>query len=295
VARQRLLIAAITLLAGGCRSLPTPSVAVPFESPKNQIVLEARINGRGPYSMLLDTLVSPSVIDLRTATEIGLPVDISRSGEAEGVGSETARIHASTIQSLEIGGVKFGDVEALAFDMTGLSERIGRPLHGVLGHSFLRNKVVTIDYPARRVFINPGKRSRAAERLEVPFVIGADDLLIVPAQFQVNGVEVPVSIDTGSSLTLSLYGPAVERLRLETPGQDASTSITGARGDAVLRKTTVKSIGIGPFTMTDAEITISDRRDYGEGREGNAGNGFLQNFVVTFDYPRRVMILEKPE
>ena len=40
-------------------------------------------------------------------------------------------------------------------------------------------------------------------------------------------------------------------------------------------------------------MCLSNRTDYGQGREGNAGNGFLQNFIVTFDYPRRRMILEK--
>ena len=41
---------------------------VPFTLVKNQIVVQTSVNGKGPYSFIVDTGVTPSVID-RAAAE----------------------------------------------------------------------------------------------------------------------------------------------------------------------------------------------------------------------------------
>ena len=46
------------------RSAP---IEVPFELVANQIIVQVKIGGRGPYSMLLDTDTDPSAIELATA------------------------------------------------------------------------------------------------------------------------------------------------------------------------------------------------------------------------------------
>src|SRR5262249_55308697 len=137
-----------------CASAPRPGVVVPFEFVKQQVVLTARAGGSGPFRLLLDTAVDPSVIDLAVARSIGAPLAAGPGGEVQGVGSGRTRARASAIPDLELGGVPFGTVEALANDMSRLSARLGLPLHGVLGYSFLRSRVVTIDYPARVVYVD---------------------------------------------------------------------------------------------------------------------------------------------
>ena len=44
------------------------AVEVPFEFAHNQIVIQVKIAGKGPYAMLLDTNTDPSAIDVATAT-----------------------------------------------------------------------------------------------------------------------------------------------------------------------------------------------------------------------------------
>ena len=39
------------------------------------------------------------------------------------------------------------DIAAATVDLSKLSERIGKPIHGVLGYSFLKDRIVQIDYP----------------------------------------------------------------------------------------------------------------------------------------------------
>ncbi|HYT48876.1 MAG TPA: aspartyl protease family protein, partial [Pyrinomonadaceae bacterium] len=47
-------------------------VEVPFEFLHNQIVVQVKVNGKGPYNMLFDTDTDPSAIDLAVARELGL-------------------------------------------------------------------------------------------------------------------------------------------------------------------------------------------------------------------------------
>ena len=117
---------------------------------------------------------------------------------------------------------------------------------------------------------------------------GASDLTpVVPVT--INGREVPVVLDTGSSLTLGIYLDAVDELGLAT-ARDAATprTLTGARG-------TVRSVcGNGRFAclgtvrLERVPTVFLPRQTSDPTRAlGNLGNGFLQHTILTLDYPHR--------
>jgi hypothetical protein len=56
------------------RSRPSKS---PFEFVHNQIVVQVKIAGKGPFNMLVDTNTDPSAIDEKTARELGLSIGSS--------------------------------------------------------------------------------------------------------------------------------------------------------------------------------------------------------------------------
>src|SRR5437660_5281130 len=84
-----LLLSSVAEL-GYAQSRSAP-IEVPFEFVGNQIVVQVKIAGKGPYSMLLDTDTDPSAIDLATAHELGLRLD-SRSLTASGGGTEAGLV-----------------------------------------------------------------------------------------------------------------------------------------------------------------------------------------------------------
>ena len=47
-------------------------VEVPFEFFRNEIIVQVKVNGVGPFNMMLDTGTNPSAIDLATAKDLGL-------------------------------------------------------------------------------------------------------------------------------------------------------------------------------------------------------------------------------
>lgn len=288
--------AAGAALALGCATRggePTDAgdaVRVPFDLVRRQVVVEVRIGGRGPYAMLIDTAVSPSGIDLETARALGLDIDTDAGGEAAGTGSGRVPIYPTRIEDLSIGGLEAGTIEAVAMDLGPLGARLGRPLHGVLGYSFLRGRAVRIDYPARTVDIIRGAYGRpvADGGVEFPLELAGTDVHLGPVF--VDGAPLDVSLDTGSSLTLEVSGHAVERLGLAALRAAADTSVVrGARGEALVFGATADSLRIGGLTVLSPRIDFPERD---RAVDGNLGNGFLRHFVLTVDYVGRRVILE---
>ncbi|HET7706052.1 MAG TPA: retroviral-like aspartic protease family protein [Thermoanaerobaculia bacterium] len=267
---------------------------VPFTLVKNQIVVQTSVNGKGPYSFLVDTGVTPSVIDRAAAEAAGVAIDQSRSGEASGAGSGTMIVQRAPIQELTLSGVSFRNLDALAADLSRLSSRLGQPLHGILGDNFFAGRVVTIDYAAQRITIGRSLPPLPPGAIEMPFSTANDDVIPIIQDFEINGQKIPVSLDTGASLAVELYPAAVERLGLAAVVEKAAGgSITGARGDAAVRKAKIDALTIGGMPLNDVEVTFSTRADHGAARMGNIGNALMKNFVVTFDYTTRRVRLEK--
>jgi len=135
--------------------------SVPFDFSHHAIGLNVTVRGK-PLYVLLDTGVDPSVIDLQRAKALGLPMQKGQGGEATGEGNGSAHVFPATIKMLAIDGHAWGDVDALAMDMAGLSKSYGKTLDGVLGYSFLSGKTVVIDYPSSNVTFYKGSHPVAA-------------------------------------------------------------------------------------------------------------------------------------
>jgi predicted aspartyl protease len=282
-------------MTAACSTGESPPAAeglsVPFDLVRNQIVMQVMIGDEGPFNMLLDTAVNPSAVDLATAEGAGLAVDRERSGEASGTGNDRVTVFATEITGLRIGGREFEPIQSLAVDMTALGERLGRPLHGVLGYSFLSTRAVRIDYPDRRVHIfdGPAPSIEADDAFEMAMERDGTDVIVQPVYL--DGHPLRVTLDTGSSLTLEVYGHAAERIGIDALKATAdSGTVRGARGDATILTTTADSLRIGRHTATGVEITFPERdREL----DGNLGNGFLKDFVLTVDYVAGRLILHR--
>lgn len=281
----------MNLLLAGLAVITT----VPFVLVNNQIVVQASVNGKGPYSFLVDTGVTPSVIDRTAAEAAGVAVDTSRAGQPSGAGSGRMAVHRAAIGELTLSGVSFRDLDALAADLSRLSARLAHPLHGILGDNFFEGRVITIDYAAQRMTIARHAPPLPPGAVELPFVTANDDIIPIIHEFEIDGQKIPVSLDTGSSLSLELYPSAVTRLGLSGMAEKAAGgSITGARGDAAVRKAQVEVVTIGGQVLRDVDVTFSSRSDHGVERLGNVGNALLKHFTVTFDYTTKRVRLEKP-
>ena len=186
--------------------------------------------------------------------------------------------------------IEFEPIPALAVDLSAIEERLGRPLHGVLGYSFLGSRAVRIDYPARRVDIYDAALDAGASPGAVVLPLELEGTDVIIDDFRVNGQPVRVSLDTGSSLTLEIYDHAADRLGLAALRDGAEEgTVVGARGEASILTVTVDSIGIGDLVIDSPSVVFPETS---RAVDGNLGNGYLRHYVLTVDYLGKRLVLE---
>ena len=106
-------------------------------------------------------------------------------------------------------------------------------------------------------------------------------------------IQVPVVLDTGSSLTLGIYFESVEQLGLAAALARATPRASlGARGRIDAYEGVVDSLVLGDVRLSEA-ATVFLPRAHGDPTRalGNLGNGFLQHTLLTLDYPRRKLYI----
>ena len=209
--------------------------------------------------------------------------------------------YATELPLVEVGALNVKTVEALAIDLSKISERLGKPLHGVLGHSLLNGRVVQIDYPNRivRFYSQPllsktTRQPNTPQRTVLSFRY-ADNVLL--DDVLVNGKKVVGNLDTGSNGTFNLTPAAVSYLGLEEDFNQAPVSTdVGYNGAAQNRQGKVNLVTVGGISV-DAPAVIYFAKGAGRDKEPwgiNIGNGFLKDFVVTIDYRSKLVALERP-
>jgi predicted aspartyl protease len=275
-------------------------IEIPFEFHKNEIILQVRVNGKGSFNMMLDTGTDPSAVDLTTAKELGLKLH-PLGKEITGGGTDSNLGYYTQLPLVEVGGFSVKNVDALAVDLSRVSERLGKPLHGVLGHSVLNGRIVQIDYPnrvvrfyARSPFSNATNQVNTSKRTVMAFRY--DDNVLID-DVSVNGKKMVGNLDTGSSGRFNLTPAAVSYLGLEEEVSRAPVSSdVGYKGVSENRQGRVRNVTVGGISIDEPPVIFFGK---GTGRDKkpwgiNIGNVFLQDFVVTIDYRKKLIALERP-
>ena len=280
-------------------STASKPVEVPFELFHNSIVVQATVDGKGPFNMLLDTGVDPSVVDLNTARTIGLKF-AAAGYQGTGGGTETNLAHETRLPVVQLGDLAAKNIDATAIDMSKTSAALGKPIQGVLGYSLLKDRIVQIDYPKQVVrFYSASpyqtKTHRSNARLTQLTFNYRDDVLAHGVS--VNGKPIIANIDTGDNGSFQLTPAAVVELGLQKQVANAKVSRSvGFNGATQNREATVKNITVGGVSVDQPSVIFYGR---GTGRDDEAwgiriGNAFLKNFIVTIDYQNKLITLENP-
>jgi predicted aspartyl protease len=274
-------------------------IEAPFDFDRNEILLQVKVNGKGPFRMMLDTGADPSAIDLATAREIGLKLaPTGRQGSGGGSGINLS--YETELPLVEVGGLAARNLTAVAIDLSNISQRWGKPIQGVLGHSLLHNRVIQIDYPkqvvrfyAKSPFSKVTNQANTSTRTVLSFRY-ANNVLV--DDVWVNGKRVVAELDTGSDGTFKLTPAAVTYLGLEGEVSKAqATKSVGFNGIAENSEGKVGNVTIGGISI-EAPIVIFFGKGTGRDNKAwgiNIGNAFLKDFVLTIDYRSKLIVLEK--
>jgi predicted aspartyl protease len=160
----------------------------------------------------------------------------------------------------------------------------------LIGGNFLEEYVVEIDFAARRVrLIDPGRWS-------VPETAG-DGEAVVPMtlsdrrpvfEVAVNGVKVPVLVDTGAPGSLMLAGAKAEAAGVAAREIDGLT-MEMALGPVRTLLGEARRVELGPLALEGVPALVQPRGNYNWAGPGDSLLGYdvLAEFTVRLDYQRR--------
>jgi membrane-associated protease RseP (regulator of RpoE activity) len=117
------------------------------------LMMHVRIDGRGPYAMLLDTGSPITVVDEKTAREVG-----AYSGDGQGPLFNLMGPGVTVrLPSVTIGAATVPDVVAYVMDHPGLGRLASetRGLAGIVGASLFGRFSMTLDYQVRSATFRP--------------------------------------------------------------------------------------------------------------------------------------------
>lgn len=131
-------------------------VVVPFELlASKHVALSIRVDGHGPYRVLLDTGSPVNVLSTRLGRDAGLLPPGAKP--AAGLLASGTPV---TVRSLSLGAVEAADMPALVMDHPTVQQaaRMLGPLDGILGLPFFGRYRLTLDYRAATVTLVPNGR-----------------------------------------------------------------------------------------------------------------------------------------
>lgn len=277
-------------------------IEVPFNFIHNQIILQPEIPDLGQVHMLLDTGTDPSALDLAFAQAKGRRLSpLAETGT--GAGTQAVTLFATDPLEIRLGNLVATNVTALGVDLAKVANRLGQPLHGVLGYSFLAKRVVQIDYPQRVLRFYPDAATYQAAHPSprphagIPMLLWDNFPLI--EQVYVNHTPIRATLDTGSSGALTLFPAAIHHLGLtQTVPANPTSNAIGYGGREEQHKGRVDSVAFANVDFGPTEVTFVSSGNRAQTplteRGGNIGNGLLKNCVLTLDYQNQFIFLDPP-
>lgn len=260
-----------------------------FEWVRNKIIVPVVVNGK-PYRFILDTgaplIVSDVLEDIWNA-EAQTPVTLrDQSGKKQ----DSVRLIRSG--KLKLGHTEYEGVPALVMDRDNPVFRCMN-IDGFIGSNLLRQSVLGIDLPARRVYIHnhsewlPGKRYRMPMKLDAqsnPFF-----------RLRIGKGHTDVLFDSGSdkffemsySLTDAWQARARGRLSVLRKGYGISAmGFAGVEAPAPRLQLMATGLQIGEAVFDTAFISTTTSA------ESRAGAALLHYGRITLDYRRQYFYFE---
>ncbi|MEN3328443.1 MAG: hypothetical protein V7638_3250 [Acidobacteriota bacterium] len=275
------------------------SVRVPIELANNLIVLRVRVNSSRPLHFIFDTGASISVIDPQTAKALGLRAKGKLKLDATGGSVQSGLIGPV---SLSLVGMTVFKQTLATIDLDAAAPLLGYKIDGVIGHDFINNFVVEIDYAAGLMsFYETGsyKYAGAGESISIELV---EKTPFARARVVLNGrepIEGKFEIDSGGTGILNLNTPFVNKHKmLETLTTHAQSKLGGVGGSAEAVKAHVAAVELGSLVVKNPLVVFAQRTEGSENSaeyDGELGGGFFSQFKMVLDYSRSQVILEQPE
>lgn len=265
-------------IAGGKTTVP-----IEFDG---DVVVEAKLNGQGPFAFILDTgghdIVTPEAAKLLHLKPVG-------AGASGGSGEGTMPLQFAQVDRLDIGGMTLRNqsftVIPLPVDTT---ERGARPpLAGILGLELFERFAMRLDYRNKMLTFQPlsAYKHRGAG-IAVPIFFSDDQPLF---NGKIANAAGQIALDTGNSGSLIVQGAWADGRGLEAQMKSGFPSLGYGMGGASQSWSSRVDFEVAgsQFRGVVAHYSKDQKGAFSSITEaGNVGNDILAGFTLEFDYGR---------
>jgi predicted aspartyl protease len=160
------------------------------------VVAEGQIGGiPGPANFIVDTGATPSVIDRKVATQLGLA---GRPASSIALGTRGSA-QLATLPEIVFGSIHAIGLPVLVADLSNFEADFGIPIAGIIGMDVLSKSDFSLDYDARQIEFG------AASHGGIPIDYDARAGIAV-ATVKIRSKTVRLLVDTGSEFVVLLGG-----------------------------------------------------------------------------------------
>lgn len=272
----------VVLVLLAAPALPAQDHSAAMELRHNLPFVQVMVNGKGPFTFGIDTgtggkaLVTPALIQ-----QLNLP-EIGKAEVGDPSGRNRKEVSLVRMESLEVAGVAFRDIQAAQFEP---SQREGQ-VDGILGFPLFVDYLLTLDYPKQRLELATGALTPDGGKTVLPFTLKGNVPLI---QLKVGSQQIDTHVDSRGP-GLSIPEKYAASLKF------ASEPVVIGHGRTVSNEFEIKgaeldgNVELGgysfphPFLIMDPVLPL-----------GNFGAAALQHFAITFDQRNKLLRLHSAE
>ncbi len=274
-------------------------VKIPFRLVRNLVIVQLKIDNKGPFNFIMDTGAGITIITDPTLID-SVSIQNQRTLKLTGCGNGgDLDAYITRALHIQIPGLTSYNVEAaiLKEDRFDLSNFVGMPIQGLLGYDFFCNLAVKVDFSDSTITCYRPKDGRLFKKGEkIPISIeNHKPYVLVNVHLPDGSVkERKLVVDLGAGHPISLDKLAdAHELRWNCIMANLGIGFNGPISGYLSRineidigKYDIKNL-ISSFPEDDSTETLIDTK-----RDGNLGIGLLKRFNVVFDYPGNAIYLK---
>jgi len=123
-----------------------------FRLAKHLIILPVYLNGKGPFSFILDTGGGRTVLDKRAVKRLKLKTFPTKATGLGGGGR--VKLESTVINSLKLGNFTYTNRKMFVIDQSLISKVVKRQIFGVIGYDILSKYQTTINYKKKIIIFS---------------------------------------------------------------------------------------------------------------------------------------------
>jgi hypothetical protein len=216
---------------------------------ETRLSVEVRVNGTGPYQFVVDSGADTSVVGLRIARDLQLPL-----GRPAILNNMTDRniVDRVKVEALTVGPTTIRDLELPALREQDLGGA------GMIGIDALVRQRLLLDFEKRQIKVEDASKPIKALPGEIVVVARLRRGQLILTQVSAAGLPVDAVIDTGSQITIGNLALRDKLVRRKL-GKVQTVTATGVTGTSVeLQVARIGELRVGSIILRNVPMAFAD-------------------------------------